>query len=142
VTPDDLIEIEAIKQLKARYFRLLDTKQWDAWGDLFTDDVVFVDTSAPGDRMEGREAIVAQLRKLLGPATTTHHGHMPEIELTGPTTATGVWAMFDYVHLPQVDPPVTFEGWGHYHEEYVKADDGTWRIARLRLSRLRIDPKG
>jgi hypothetical protein len=25
-----LDEIEAIKQLKARYFRLMDTKQWDA----------------------------------------------------------------------------------------------------------------
>jgi len=33
-----LAEIEAIKQLKARYFRLLDTKQWDAWREVFSDD--------------------------------------------------------------------------------------------------------
>jgi 3-phenylpropionate/cinnamic acid dioxygenase small subunit len=33
-----LEEIEAIKRLKARYFRLMDTKQWDQWGDVFTED--------------------------------------------------------------------------------------------------------
>ena len=35
----DLVEIEAIKQLKARYFRLLDTKRWDAWREVFTEDL-------------------------------------------------------------------------------------------------------
>ena len=33
-----LWDIEQIKQLKARYFRLLDTKDWDAFAELFTDD--------------------------------------------------------------------------------------------------------
>lgn len=31
-----LSEIEAIKQLKARYCRYLDTKRWDDWRQLFT----------------------------------------------------------------------------------------------------------
>ena len=38
MSPED---IEAIRQLKARYFRFVDTKQWDRWGDLFTEDAVF-----------------------------------------------------------------------------------------------------
>ena len=38
VDASDLVEIEAIRQLKARYFRLLDTKQWDAWLEVFTED--------------------------------------------------------------------------------------------------------
>jgi SnoaL-like domain len=33
-----LAEIEAIKQLKARYFRLLDTKRWDEWREIFSKD--------------------------------------------------------------------------------------------------------
>ena len=33
--------IEAIKQLKARYFRLMYTKQWDAYRQVFTDDLAF-----------------------------------------------------------------------------------------------------
>ena len=33
-----LHEIEAIKQLKARYCRYLDDKDWDQWRRLFDDD--------------------------------------------------------------------------------------------------------
>ena len=36
-----LWEIEAIKQLKARYCRYLDAKRWDDWRELFTDDFRF-----------------------------------------------------------------------------------------------------
>ena len=39
-----LVELEAIKQLKARYFRLMDTKEWLPFSQVFTDDVV-VDVS-------------------------------------------------------------------------------------------------
>jgi hypothetical protein len=31
------------------------------------------------------------------------------------------------------------QGFGHYHEQYRKGDDGQWRIAELRLTRLRVD---
>lgn len=34
---------------------------------------------------------------------TVHHGHMPEIDITGPDTARGTWAMFDYVEWPPHD---------------------------------------
>ncbi|MFB0977893.1 MAG: nuclear transport factor 2 family protein, partial [Myxococcota bacterium] len=34
----EITEVRAIEILKAKYFRLLDTKQWDAWRALFTDD--------------------------------------------------------------------------------------------------------
>lgn len=36
-----LLDIEEIKQLKARYFRLLDTRRWDEWAQLFTVDCEF-----------------------------------------------------------------------------------------------------
>ena len=32
-----LADLESIRQLKARYFRYVDTKQWDRWAELFTD---------------------------------------------------------------------------------------------------------
>jgi len=41
-----LWDVEQIKQLKARYFRLLDTKDWDGFADLFTDDCRHVLPSA------------------------------------------------------------------------------------------------
>ena len=47
MTPQDLVEIERIKQLKARYFLLMDQKRWDEWVDVFCEDVV-IDTTEEG----------------------------------------------------------------------------------------------
>ena len=44
---DELTEIEAIKQLKSRYFRLMDTQQFDDWHTCFTDDVTATYEGAP-----------------------------------------------------------------------------------------------
>lgn len=132
-----LAEIEAIKQLKARYFRLLDTKQWDAWREVFSDDFR-ADVEGGGVHatihFASPEEMVERNRKLLATALTVHHGHMPEIALTGPATATGIWAMMDLVELG-----AGFRGYGHYHEEYVKRE-GRWQIRRLHLTRLRVVP--
>jgi uncharacterized protein (TIGR02246 family) len=130
-----LLDIEEIKQLKARYFRLMDTKDWDGWAGLFTADAVM---DADGYVGEGRDEIAAFLRQILDGVVTTHHGHMQEITITGPATATGVWAMFDYLTFPG-DPSPGFRGYGHYHEEYAREPDG-WRIRRVKLTRLRMDP--
>ncbi len=137
-----LLELEAIKQLKARYFRLLDTKQWEAFAEVFTEDATFDVTDDAGHehgRLAGRETITAGIRRLIDAASTVHHGHMPEIELTGPATANGIWAMVDRVEFPSEGEPVGFRGYGHYHETYTKVAD-RWHIASLRLVRLRRDP--
>jgi uncharacterized protein (TIGR02246 family) len=139
---DQILAIEEIKRLKARYFRLMDTKRWDEYALVFAKDAVM---EVPEANVEnhGREAIVRGVSRVLEGVRTVHHGHMPEIELTGPDTARGVWAMFDYVEFPAAKSGerVGLKGYGHYHEEYVR-EDGQWRIARLRLERLRIDPLG
>jgi uncharacterized protein (TIGR02246 family) len=131
-----LVDIEAIRQLKARYFRFLDTKDWDGFGALLTDDAYM---EADGVVREGRTAILAFLPKVLDGVVTTHHGHTSEIEITGRDTATGIWAMFDYLTWPGDGPPKGMQGYGHYHEEYAR-EDGAWRIRRLVLTRLRVDP--
>jgi hypothetical protein len=132
-----LAEIEAIKQLKARYFRLLDTKRWDEWREIFSDDFEGeVDGAGvhPTIYFANREEMVASNRKILATAVTVHHGHTPEITLSGQDTATGIWAMMDIVKLG-----AGFRGYGHYHEEYEKRA-GQWRIRRLRLTRLEVMP--
>ena len=63
-----------------------------------------------------------------------HQGFMPEIQLTSSTSATGMWAMFDYLRLPRC----TFKGWGHYNEDYVKEAD-QWRIKKIHLTRLHTE---
>lgn len=136
---DELLAIEAIKRCKARYFRLLDSKRWDEWGTVFTDDVRMEVPEADVE-IDGRQAVVGGVSGALDGATTAHHGHMPEITITGPDTATGIWAMFDYVEWPPADDGsrTAMHGYGHYHEDY-RREDGEWRIARLRLERIRVD---
>jgi hypothetical protein len=136
--PNELIDIENIKRLKSRYFRFLDTKQWVAWRSLFTDDCEF-----PDGRHPSADALVAWLASERETAITVHHGHTPEIALTGPDTARGIWAMNDYVEFdaPAASGPAKgyrgFVGAGHYEEEYRKIGD-EWKISSMRLTRLRI----
>jgi hypothetical protein len=136
-----LEDIEAIKQLKARYFRLLDTKRWDDWREQFTDDCRYDGTSRA---YPGPDEFVAGTRERLSEALTIHQGHMPEIVLTGEYTARGIWSMFDWVEFEEerdVGRGVNrgFTGYGHYEEEYRK-EDGRWKISLLRLTRLKLNP--
>jgi uncharacterized protein (TIGR02246 family) len=135
-----LLDIEDIKRLKARYFRTLDQKDWSAWGQVFATDVT-MDVPEADLVLQGRDAVVEFVSGALEGARTVHHGHTPEIELTGPDTARGIWAMFDYVEWPttESDDRVGLHGYGHYVEEYAR-EDGEWHIARTRLDRLRVDP--
>ncbi len=139
---EQLWDIEQIKQLKARYFRLMDRKQWSEWADVFTEDCEMWVEDSPRASLRGRDQIVDRVRRILDDGSSAHHGHMPEIELLSPTTARGTWAMFDYLELPRDDPKMTLRGFGHYEEEYEKEQDGTWRIKKLRLVRLRVDQSG
>ena len=135
-------DIDAIKQLKARYFRYMDTKLWTELRQQFTDDAKFDGTNKA---VPGPDEFVAWNTVRLGPAITVHQGHMPEIVLTSATTAKGVWAMFDWVEFPTVIEAGRgkgyrgFVGYGHYEEEYRK-ENGVWKIAFLRLTRLRVNP--
>ncbi|MGH2684523.1 MAG: nuclear transport factor 2 family protein, partial [Actinomycetota bacterium] len=134
-----LAEIEEIKQLKARYFRLMDTKQWSAWAEQLADDCVLEYVDRPTVRLEGRDAIVEYVRGALDEAISVHQGQMPEIELTGPTSARATWAMSDVVEWTGDRRRNSLRGFGHYEDEYVK-EDGTWRVRRMRITRLRVDP--
>ena len=134
-----LWDIEQIKQLKARYFRFIDTKDWDGFRTLFTDDCKhYLPLESATPFMENEEYF-AMNQAFLTTGVTTHHGHMPEITLLSDTEAEGIWAMFDYV---QIDPPsgrVSIMGYGHYFETYRKEADGEWRISSKRNERLRLD---
>jgi len=143
MTPaEELLAIEKIKQLKARYFRLMDTKRWDELGSVFAAAAeldVRQDAGQDAGHVRGRERIVDAIRSAVDAARTVHHGHMPEIELSGPDSARGTWSMYDYVEWPAEAGRRGFHGFGHYEETY-RIEDGAWRIATLRLTRIRRDP--
>lgn len=130
----DLAEIEAIKRLKYKYMRCLDQKLWEDIEDCFVEDA----TAAYGGgaySFQGREAIVAFLRRSMGAESfhSSHQVHHPEIEITGPSNARGVWALQDVV----IDTgwEITVRGAAFYEDEYVKTD-GTWRIRATGYKRI------
>jgi hypothetical protein len=128
-------DVEAIKQLKARYFRTMDTKDWSGMREVLTDDVIIDTTGSGGTVVTGADAFLAFLQSRLHDAITVHHGHTPEIELTSPTTASGIWALQDLIIGPD---GTRLQGYGHYHERYEKVA-AEWRIAHSTLTRLHIE---
>lgn len=131
---------EAIRNLKARYFRLMDTGQWDELRGVFTADLKII---TPNGKvwMEGGDAYAASLQYGLENAVSCHQGLTAEIEILDTDNAMAIWAMQDVIEWKDHHPR---EGWkaitgrGHYHETY-RRQDGEWRIATLSLTRLRLD---
>ena len=85
--------------------------------------------------MTGADDFLTFLVGTIGEVVTVHQRHTPEIQLTSPTTAKGIWAMEDMLRFPDGSE---LHGYGHYHETYV-AQDGAWRISLSTLTRLRMD---
>lgn len=127
-----------ICNLKARYCRCLDTKDWQGYADVFAADAVLDTSPSGGLRVAGRDSVVAYVRSSISDDTiTTHHIHAPEIAIDG-DTARGIWAMQDRNIWPNGR---TLLGFGHYHERYVRTADG-WRIAESSLTRINMEMTG
>ena len=128
-------DVEAIKQLKARYCRLMDTKQWEAYRQCFTHDVTMDTTDSGGNVITGADEFLTFLTGAIGDVVTVHQCHTPEIEVVSATEASGIWAMEDMLRFADGSE---LHGYGHYHERYEK-HDGSWLIGASTLTRLRLD---
>ncbi|MBS7247260.1 MAG: nuclear transport factor 2 family protein [Candidatus Jordarchaeales archaeon] len=127
-----LEDIEAIKRLKAKYWRCCDKKLWDELEECFTEDAIA--DYFPNLHFEGRDAIIKFLKESLGPdyMITAHGGHNAEIEIISETEARGIWALNDLVII---QPGIRMRGYGHYEDEYVK-ENGRWKIKRIKQTRI------
>ena len=126
-TLEDLLVIHAIQQLKHRYLRCLDQKDWDTLRNCFAEDAQ-ASYGGGAKELSGRDAIMAFLTESMGSEgmLTSHRCTQPEIDLVGPGEATGIWALEDVV-IHQ-DFGVTIHGASFYEDRYVKVD-GSWVIA-------------
>lgn len=133
----DLAAIEAIKRLKHRYFRTLDLKLWDEFGDCLAADVrARYGTMAMPEPLhfDDRDAVVEWMKGNLDNGTITMHvAQHPEIDVDG-ATATASWGFEDTVIVP--DFKVVIRGAGYYRDEYRLDPDGQWRIAATGYERI------
>ena len=128
----DLVTIREIEQLKYRYVRALDLKDWDLFASLFTPDA----TATYGGRLDftGPDDIVAFMRENLGPTMiTVHQVHHPEIEVHG-DTATGTWSLMDRVIMTEFR--FLLDGASFYADEYRHDPEHGWRISRTSYERV------
>jgi SnoaL-like domain len=142
---EKLLAIESIKQTKARYFRCLDTKDWQGLESTFAPDAQMDMRELsrnPDNLIIGSRRIVEFVSGSLQPLITVHHGHTVEIEFTSDTAANVILAMEDILWRPSDTPgqkPVKYvHGWGHYRETYRNLD-GHWLIQTTTLTRLNLE---
>ena len=139
---NELLEIEKIKQVKARYLRGLDTNDWDLFASSMTEDCSGRYNSGKLS-FDRREEIVSFMRENLSgeKVLTLHQGHQPEIEVIDETSARASWYLQDIViHL---EAGVRIYGSAIYADEYRK-ENGEWKICATGYRRVfeAVEPLG
>jgi hypothetical protein len=123
------VNILEIQQLLARYSRSLDTRDWELYRSVFTEDA-FIDYAASGGTTGQRDQVLEWLRKTLGTFDWSgmHYITNIEAEVTGDTAQVRA-AFFNPMQFPGM-AGLTYTG-GYYHHDMVRTPDG-WRSRNLR----------
>jgi hypothetical protein len=120
-------DIDDIKQVKYRYLRALDTKNWDEFADTLTEDVSgdYGESLGEEHRFTDRDALVNFMKASLGPEIITEHRVThPEITVDG-DEASGTWYLQDRVIAPDFN--FMLIGAAFYRDRYRRTPDG-WKI--------------
>ena len=123
------IDTLEIHQLLARYSRSVDTKDWELFRSVFTEDAR-IDYAASGGITGQRDQVVDWLMSTLGsfPWSGQHYITNIETELTGDSAVVRA-ALFNPMLFPGMQGPTYFGG--YYHHDMVRAPGG-WRSRNLR----------
>lgn len=144
-----LTAIEAIRLVKSRYFRGVDTGDPELVRSILAEDCVLDYMGCCTDPVTGRDYLPAMNIVMRGRAAwssrgladfgivSTHHGHLGEILITSDTTASAIWPMTDRLFMPPGAEFAVMIGHGYYHETYEKVA-GAWLLKTLRIQRIRV----
>ena len=134
-TLQQLSDLEDIRQLKARYFRCIDTGAESELATLFTDDVA-IDLKGGGYRLQvnGRADMVDFIGSSFNSdIVAMHHGHTPEIAFVGADEAKGTWYLQDrFIDSHRGTDTV---GSSLYYDTYRRTAEG-WKIAASEYERV------
>jgi hypothetical protein len=149
-TPTRLADIEAIRQVKARYFRGIDTFDGALVRSVLAEDCVLDYTACFTDPATGVDFIPQMNAVIRGRSSwgdgsvvaamglvTVHQGYHHEIVVTAEDAAEARFAMTDRIFFPPGHAYRLVEGFGIYHDTYEKVG-GSWRLKTARLQRLKV----
>ena len=131
----ELEDLRAIEKLQARYWDLMDAKNWEEFRTCFADDFEFINLDN-GDHMQGGDDMVEVIKGIFPDGvTSSHHGHHHWVDIVDEKTAKAHWALQDDLY-DSVNGG-EFVGRAHYDNTYVKLDDGRWVCKQMVLKYLR-----
>lgn len=145
-----LAAIEEIKQLKAKYWRGVDTCDGALVRSILAEDCVLdyrgccTDPGSGVDHMPAMNAVLKGRESWISDALgkdrviTVHQGHQSEIEITGDTAASGNWSFTDRFFMPARAPFARLVGYGNYHDTYEKTG-GQWLLKTTRITRIWVE---
>jgi hypothetical protein len=142
--------IEEIRQLKARYWRGVDSADGDLVRSILAEDCELDYRGCCTDPVSGIDHMPQMNMVMRGRSAwqtgnleeprlvTVHQGHQHEIEVTSATTANGIWSFSDRFFMPPGAPFERLVGYGYYYETYEKTR-GRWLLKTTRITRLRVE---
>lgn len=137
MTIEELLEKEAIKELRILYSHCFDGKDLDGLVALFTEDAVCEFGPDFGGDWVGREQIRKNFSGFLQqegpPWGVLHSVTNPWIRLIDDDTANGRWYLHDLRTTEGVDNPLILYG---IYDDLYKKIDGNWLIHRTRIDFL------
>ena len=145
-----LSAIDALRQLKARYFRGVDTCDGGLVRSILAEDCALDFRGCCTDPTSGRDFIPAMNVVLHGRdawvsdgmakfgIVSVHQSHNFEAEFLHDGTAKVIWSMTDRLWFPPGSEFSMMIGHGHYHETYVMIG-GAWQIKTTRITRIRVE---
>ena len=118
--------LEAIRELKHRYFNACDLKEVAVIRDCFAEGAIVIDYGPIGS-FQDRDSFVALYQSLAcnERVIDLHHGANPEIELVAEDEAKARWALY-YFNL-DAETGATRQLGGFYQDRY-RCIDGAWKI--------------
>ncbi|WP_028829360.1 bile acid 7alpha-dehydratase [Proteocatella sphenisci] len=129
-------DIEAIKELKGKYFRCLDSKHWDELESTLSPNIV---TSYSDGKLvfKSPKEVTDYLRSAMPPEEISMHtGHTPEITLESENIASGRWYLEDkLIFTDGKYKGIEVNGGAFYTDKYEKVD-GQWYILETGYVRI------
>jgi hypothetical protein len=126
--------MEDVRQVKARYFRFTDSKNWAELATIFCKQATLGGVDGPA--FCGAGTIVDLIRRGTDRVTTVHHGHCHEVWVDSANEARGIIA-FEDLGFSHKSDELVMHGYGHYHEVY-RLEDGAWRIWECKIARKAV----
>ena len=135
MTVEELLEREAIKQVRILYSHNFEAGETDKLADLFTEDAICEFDEEHGGTWIGKETIRSNYAsyKAENPFSYLHASTNPLIRLLGPDEANARWYLIDLVLSDNQDNPIGLLG---IYDDLYRKVDGEWKIEKTRIDFL------